>query len=700
MAFINSGRQLSSIMASANCTTGGIRTVVGNRVIHTFLTTGQFVVNDTSCISGNVIDYLVIAGGGGGNHGGAGAGGYRNSYNNETSGANSASESAVTVTQGATYQVNVGGGGVGGATGTAVNGDNSSIIGTGVNVVSLGGGFGGARANSTTGATGGSGGGSGNPIANGTNPGTTGTAGQGFGGGSGTMVNWNYGDGGGGGGAGGAGSNGPQNRNDGGNGGLPLQSSISGTATYYAGGGGGGNIDGTPPDGTGGFGGMRHLAHADPGGGGDGGGFNAPRQLPMSGLVNTGGGGGGKNGGGYGGISGVNGGSGIVIISYTLSVPGTMELTFHPKIQGNLAWPHIPVHGGSPSQAIETTLTSLPEFQVGETITGGTNSYTATVTGITSQGTSELATCVGGGCGAPGQVPGYGGGSGGGGSSNDQGMTGGGLAVAGQGFPGGMGGDRQGAGNTGSGGGGGGAGGAGANGGSNHVGANGGVGKANNFRTGIDIMYAGGGGGFGGTNSPGTGGAGGGGTGGDGAVNTGGGGGNKALNVNFSQGGSGIVVVRYVTGQSGFTVAGGLTNTYTLSGTDYQSHTFLSTGVLTITGTGNVDALIISGGGAIGVTGGPGYCGGGGGAGGMLETNNTPLAAGSYVVVVGAGGGYSQGGGITGFEGNMGRDGGTGNLSYITPRRILTFENQSGNFVVGEALNGGTSGATGDVLAI
>jgi hypothetical protein len=213
-------------------------------------------------------------------------------------------------------------------------------------------------------------------------------------------------------------------------------------------------------------------------------------------------------------------------------------------------------------------------------------------------------------------------------------------------------------------------------------------------------MYAGGGGGYG-SGGAGAGGAGGGGTSGDGHVNTGGGAGNIPVNVNFSQGGSGIVVVRYVIGQSGFTVAGGLTETYTIGSTDYQSHTFLTTNVLTITGTGNVDALIISGGGAVGVTGNPeGYAGGGGGGGGMLETNNTPLATGSYVVVVGGGGTYSQGGGITGFEGNMGRDGGTGNLSYITPRRILTFENPTGDFVVGEALDGGTSKATGDVLAI
>ena len=213
-------------------------------------------------------------------------------------------------------------------------------------------------------------------------------------------------------------------------------------------------------------------------------------------------------------------------------------------------------------------------------------------------------------------------------------------------------------------------------------------------------MYAGGGGGYA-SGGPGTGGTGGGGTGTDGAVNTGGGGGNKALNPNFSQGGSGIVVVRYVIGQSGFTVAGGLTETYTIGSTDYQSHTFLATEVLTITGTGNVDALIISGGGSIGVNGSnEGYSGGGGGAGGMLVINNTSLVTGSYVVVVGAGGGYSQGGGIQGFEGSMGRDGGTGNLSYITPRRILTFENPTGDFVVGEALDGGTSGATGDVLAI
>lgn len=399
--------------------------------------------------------------------------------------------------------------------------------------------------------------------------------------------------------------------------------------------------------------------------------------------------------------------SGRQLGSVTSGGSNTFELTFHPKIQGNVAWPHIPVHLQT-SLSIEKTLNSLPEFQVGEVITGSTNSFTATVDSITSQGTSELATCVGGGYGAPGGTAGYGGGSGGGGAPNDQQTTQGGQFISGQGNSGGIGGDRMGAGGgQGGSGGGGGAGAAGTAGGSgNATAGTGGNGLNNNFRTGSNIPYAGGGGGFGGSGAGfggniGAGGTGGGGTGASGDVNTGGGGGTLnaysavAPFIAVPSGGSGIVVVRYVTGQSGFTVTGGITNTYT-DGSNYQSHTFLTTDVLTITGTGNVDALIISGGGGAGGQGGTeGYTFGGGGAGGMLVTNNTSLVTGSYVVVVGAGG---AGVGGIGTDGSFGRDSGTGNLSYITPRRVLTVSSPSGTFVVGEALTGGTSGATGDVL--
>ena len=59
------------------------------------------------------VDFLVIAGGGagadsngdGGGGGGGGAGGYRNSYNNEASGGNSGSETALTIEDGTSVTV-------------------------------------------------------------------------------------------------------------------------------------------------------------------------------------------------------------------------------------------------------------------------------------------------------------------------------------------------------------------------------------------------------------------------------------------------------------------------------------------------------------------------------------------------------------------------------------------------------------------
>ena len=109
----------------------------------------------------------------------------------------------------------------------------------------------------------------------------------------------------------------------GGNGGIGLQSSISGTSTYYAGGGGGGlnqnnNITYSRPIGQtyGGYGGQ--------GGGGTGTtkgwtsnnvGEGTAQVSPTAGAPNTGGGGGGTD---PELDNGAGGGTGIVIISYLL----------------------------------------------------------------------------------------------------------------------------------------------------------------------------------------------------------------------------------------------------------------------------------------------------------------------------------------------------------------------------------------------
>ena len=134
---------------------------------------------------------------------------------------------------------------------------------------------------------------------------------------------------------------------------------------------------------------------------------------------------------------------------------------------------------------------------------------------------------------------------------------------------------------------------------------------------------------------------------------------------------------------------------YTESGIDYRSCTFTSSGILTVTGDGLIDALIISGGGGAGYHGPAnsegGWFAGGGGAGGMLITTNTAMVAGTYAVEVGACG--------TGTGNpNAAR---MGNLSWITPQRVLTISNLSNaaGFVVGETLTGGTSDATADVIS-
>lgn len=251
------------------------------------------------------IDFLVIAGGGpggpgssgGGSGGGGGAGGYRTSVG--TSGGGAAAESPLSV-QGATvYTITVGAGGT--ATGTPFvksNGSDSSISGQGITTLtSLGGGFGGGSGAGGYGNGGSGGGGTYDPVTGG-----QGTAGQGYNGGNGNPNAGGYAAAGGGG-AGSTGyvATGSGNSWNGGNGGVAIQSSITGTAIYYAAGGGGGVFEaaiGNPGiSGTGGS-------------GGDG-------VLGSSAFSNTGGGGGGSGYYGSGTNLGGSGGSGIIVIRYS-----------------------------------------------------------------------------------------------------------------------------------------------------------------------------------------------------------------------------------------------------------------------------------------------------------------------------------------------------------------------------------------------
>jgi hypothetical protein len=231
------------------------------------------------------IDFLVVAGGGGGgcdNSGGGGGGGMRTSTQ--------------TINTNVTITCTVGDGGAGGSgpNSSGSQGGSSSISGTGVTTItSAGGGFG--SGGSLDGGSGGAGGGAGynnRSGGSGNTPATTPS--QGADGGDGVSAGPGYGGaGGGGGGASGvAGGNGNSNA---GNGGDGSQSSITGSAVYYAGGGGG---TGDPS--------------ATVGTGGQGGGAAGNKTgTGINGTANLGGGGGGtQNSPQIGG----SGGSGVVIL--------------------------------------------------------------------------------------------------------------------------------------------------------------------------------------------------------------------------------------------------------------------------------------------------------------------------------------------------------------------------------------------------
>lgn len=253
-------------------------------------------------LAGNM-SFLVVAGGGSGamqHGGGGGAGGLRTSYGS-TSGGGASAESDITLAAG-TYTITVGSGanGVTPSPGNiaGLNGSDSSIAATGLTTItSIGGGGGSAYIGQTTPGNGGSGGGGGNQS----QPGGSGTAGQGFAGGTGSSSSTNYPTGGGGG-ASAVGGNG--SGSTAGNGGAGLSVEITGSSVAYAGGAGGSSFRGGTA-GTGGTGGGANGTNSD----GDG----------NAGTVNTGGGGSGATAPSGGSATSGNGGSGIVILRLTTS---------------------------------------------------------------------------------------------------------------------------------------------------------------------------------------------------------------------------------------------------------------------------------------------------------------------------------------------------------------------------------------------
>tara|TARA_B100000029_G_scaffold129504_2_gene122995 strand:- start:4598 stop:6067 length:1470 start_codon:yes stop_codon:yes gene_type:complete len=274
---------------------GGTITTVGDYKIHTFTSSGNFVITNLSDIINSQVEYLVVAGGGGGGGGkgdvgggGGGAGGYR-----------TAATHAVTAQS---YAITVGAGG------NAGGGPDSAIIDAGKGsdsvfdtITSTGGGYGARGQYGTVGMPGGDGGSGGGGSTDHTSGNNAGAGGSGNtpstspsqGNNGAAAVGGSPYTSGGGGGASATGSSA--------NGGAGTSSSITGSAVTYAGGGGGSWRGG---GGSGGAGGGGDGAHTTPG---------------TSGTANTGGGGGGvgqaSNGQPNGNPAGA-GGSGIVIIKY------------------------------------------------------------------------------------------------------------------------------------------------------------------------------------------------------------------------------------------------------------------------------------------------------------------------------------------------------------------------------------------------
>ena len=279
--------------------TGGTIYSDGVYNYHTFLQTGTFT--PTTSLTADV---LVIGGGGGSvstYSGGGGAGGI--AYK---------TGSALTATA---YTCTVGAGGAGTSGAQSNSGVASSIAGSGFSTITANGGGGGGYSNNNLAAAGGSGGGGGgygNITGGASNQGTSGGAtGYGNAGGNGVAnPNSISGGGGGAGGAGGAGSGTQAGANAlSGAGGIGLNTwadwaiaTRTGDRGYFAGGGAGGGRNDAE---------FTRTQIGGLGGGGQGT-FSSGDSL-QNGMANTGGGAGGSWTG-----TGGSGGSGIIIIRYTI----------------------------------------------------------------------------------------------------------------------------------------------------------------------------------------------------------------------------------------------------------------------------------------------------------------------------------------------------------------------------------------------
>jgi len=297
----------SAIQPAFISATGGTATTTGNFKIHTFTSSGCFVVSQAASLSdNNKVSYLVVAGGGGGggnDGGGGGAGGFRETKS-PTAGTYTASPLATTTgltVSAQTYPITVGAGGTAGTPGVNGGTGGNSIFST----ITSAGGAGGKSESGTP------------------NNGLSGGSGSGAGAGGGST------------GTGGAGNTPPVSPSQGSNGGNSYNPAGAGSTPPCRHGGGGGGataVGGNASGSSGGNGGAgatteisnSPLAYSGGGGGGGrssggssgsslGGGGADPSSAAGDGTANRGAGGGGAGEGAPGRGAG---GSGVVIIRY------------------------------------------------------------------------------------------------------------------------------------------------------------------------------------------------------------------------------------------------------------------------------------------------------------------------------------------------------------------------------------------------
>jgi hypothetical protein len=344
---------------------GGSLTTINGKSMY------QFFGSGTIRFPGNVTTGVFMVAGGGG-----GGGGVKDFDGGGGGGGGGVGVGSLSFAANTTYTISVGGGGSGGPgtatflTSFAKSGSNTSIVGTGINEVAYGGGYGAVTRNGVglrLGGDGGSGGGG-----SGTNPNGIATRGSGtltYYGNNGAPLNYGNAPGSGGGGAGSAGIG----QGDGGSGYLWTV-----TNQLYGGGGGGGGYK---------YGGG-YL-------GGSGGGGNGGTTLAAAtgGTGGLGGGGGGAFGGLGGGSSGGGGGFGVVYIlaTYLGSVPSITSLTYTPT---SFFINFIPSTGGYPE--VSTYYYSL---NGGAYVNANTTNSPIAISGVSSGVNYQIAIIANSGAG-------------------------------------------------------------------------------------------------------------------------------------------------------------------------------------------------------------------------------------------------------------------------------------------------------------